>query len=110
MVSTCRSGCLLAPAFEEMQAQMPAPTAIRKGFQQTNLVADIRRSPRVAYRSFVISNPTGIGRMYGLANPRTKALSKTAAITAKVAGIVGLPTSFCAFLCPRKIKQSCVSY
>src|SRR6516225_2697167 len=37
--------------------------------------------------------PTGIGRMYGPIKPLTKAIGRIAAITAKVARIVGLPTS-----------------
>ena len=37
--------------------------------------------------------PTGIGRMYGPIMPLTKAIGSTAAITAQVARIVGLPTS-----------------
>ena len=37
--------------------------------------------------------PTGMGRMYGPIRPRTKAMGSTAAITAKVARMVGLPTS-----------------
>ena len=37
--------------------------------------------------------PTGIGRMYGPIRPRTNAIGRIAAITAKVAKMVGLPTS-----------------
>jgi hypothetical protein len=37
--------------------------------------------------------PVGIGRMYGPISPRTKASGRIAAITVKVARIVGLPTS-----------------
>ena len=37
--------------------------------------------------------PTGMGRMYGPMSPRTKAMGRIAPITAKVARIVGLPTS-----------------
>ena len=37
--------------------------------------------------------PVGIGRMYGPMSPRTKAMGRMAAITVKVARIVGLPTS-----------------
>ena len=37
--------------------------------------------------------PTGMGFMYGPMSPETKAIGSSAAITAKVAKIVGLPTS-----------------
>ncbi len=37
--------------------------------------------------------PTGMGRMYGPISPRTKAMGRMAAMTAKVARMVGLPTS-----------------
>ena len=38
-------------------------------------------------------DPIGIGRMYGPMSPPTNAIGNTAAITANVARIVGLPTS-----------------
>ena len=41
----------------------------------------------------IAARPHRIGRMYGPINPRTKAMGRIAAITAKVARIVGLPTS-----------------
>ena len=44
-------------------------------------------------KSMAADAPTGIGRMYGPINPRTKAIGRIAAITAKVARMVGLPTS-----------------
>ena len=37
--------------------------------------------------------PMGMGRMYGPMSPRTKAIGRMAAMTAKVARMVGLPTS-----------------
>jgi hypothetical protein len=37
--------------------------------------------------------PTGMGRMYGPMRPRTIAMGRMAAITAKVARMVGFPTS-----------------
>jgi hypothetical protein len=37
--------------------------------------------------------PTGMGRMYGPISPRTNAIGRMAAMTVKVARIVGLPTS-----------------
>ena len=37
--------------------------------------------------------PMGIGRMYGPMSPLTNAIGRIAAITVKVARIVGLPTS-----------------
>ncbi len=37
--------------------------------------------------------PTGMGRMYGPISPLTNAMGTMAAITVKVARIVGLPTS-----------------
>ena len=37
--------------------------------------------------------PIGIGRMYGPISPPTNAIGNTAAITANVARMVGLPTS-----------------
>ncbi len=37
--------------------------------------------------------PIGIGRMYGPIKPPTNAIGSTAAITANVARMVGLPTS-----------------
>jgi hypothetical protein len=40
--------------------------------------------------------PMGMGRMYGPIRPPTKAIGKTAKMTAKVARIVGLPTSLTA--------------
>ncbi len=40
--------------------------------------------------------PIGMGRMYGPINPPTNAIGSTAAMTAKVARIVGLPTSLTA--------------
>ena len=40
--------------------------------------------------------PIGMGRIYGPISPPTKAIGSTAAITAKVARMVGLPTSFTA--------------
>ena len=40
--------------------------------------------------------PTGVGLMYGPDNPPTNAIGSTAAITAKVARMVALPTSFTA--------------
>src|SRR5665213_1422792 len=40
--------------------------------------------------------PIGIGRIYGPISPPTNAIGNTAAITANVARIVGLPTSFTA--------------
>ena len=41
--------------------------------------------------SIATDAPTGIGRMYGPISPLTKAIGRIAAITAKVARIVGLP-------------------
>ena len=41
-------------------------------------------------------DPIGIGRMYGPIKPPTKAIGNTAAMTANVARMVGLPTSFTA--------------
>src|SRR5512135_1406201 len=40
--------------------------------------------------------PMGIGRIYGPIRPPTKAIGSTAAITANVARMVGLPTSLTA--------------
>src|SRR5204862_1850011 len=40
--------------------------------------------------------PIGIGRMYGPDSPPTNAIGSTAAMTAKVARMVGLPTSLTA--------------
>src|SRR5450756_880053 len=40
--------------------------------------------------------PSGVGLMYGPDKPPTKAIGSTAAITAKVARMVALPTSFTA--------------
>ncbi len=40
--------------------------------------------------------PIGIGRMYGPISPPTNAIGSTAAITANVARMVGLPTSLTA--------------
>ena len=43
--------------------------------------------------SMAAEAPVGIGRMYGPMSPRTKAMGRIAAMTVKVARIVGLPTS-----------------
>ena len=43
----------------------------------------------------------GMGRMYGPMRPRTKAMGRMAAITAKVARMVGLPTSSTASMTTR---------
>jgi hypothetical protein len=43
--------------------------------------------------SMATDAPTGMGRMYGPMSPLTKAMGRMAAITAKVARMVGLPTS-----------------
>ena len=40
--------------------------------------------------------PTGMGRIYGPMRPPTNAMGNMAAITAMVARMVGLPTSFTA--------------
>ena len=44
-------------------------------------------------KSIAIEAPTGIGRMYGPMRPVTKAMGRIAAMTVKVARMVGLPTS-----------------
>ena len=44
-------------------------------------------------KSMAADAPTGMGRMYGPISPRTKAMGSTAASTANVARMVGLPTS-----------------
>ncbi len=44
-------------------------------------------------KSMATEAPTGIGRMYGPMSPDTKAMGRMAAITVKVARIVGFPTS-----------------
>ena len=49
--------------------------------------------------------PTGIGRMYGPIRPRTKAIGSTAAMTVRVARIVGLPTSATAVIAACKRRQ-----
>ena len=51
------------------------------------------QTPRSARNTIAAEAPTGMGRMYGPINPRTKAMGRIAAITANVARIVGLPTS-----------------
>jgi hypothetical protein len=43
--------------------------------------------------SIAAEAPFGIGLMYGPISPRTKAMGRMAAITVKVARMVGLPTS-----------------
>jgi len=47
----------------------------------------------ISEKSMAALDPIGIGRMYGPISPLTKAIGSTAAITAQVARIVGLPTS-----------------
>ena len=44
-------------------------------------------------KSIATLAPTGMGRMYGPMSPRTSAMGKMAAMTAKVARMVGFPTS-----------------
>src|SRR5262249_13406407 len=44
-------------------------------------------------KNIAVAAPIGIGRMYGPINPPTDAMGRTAAMTANVARIVGLPTS-----------------
>jgi hypothetical protein len=45
--------------------------------------------------------PVGMGRMYGPIRPRTKAMGRMAAMTVKVARMVGLPTSSTASMATR---------
>ena len=46
--------------------------------------------------------PIGIGRIYGPINPPTKAIGRMAATTARVARMVGLPTSSTASMATSK--------
>ena len=50
----------------------------------------------VSEKNIAALEPIGIGRIYGPINPPTNAIGSTAAITANVARMVGLPTSLTA--------------
>ena len=53
-------------------------------------------------KSMAAEAPVGMGRMYGPMRPRTKAMGMMAAITVKVARIVGFPTSSTAQVAVRR--------
>ncbi len=53
--------------------------------------------------------PIGMGRMYGPISPRTKAIGRMAAITVRVARMVGLPTSSTASMATSAIGRPAFS-